>query len=336
LTLFDGPSIVLRVIEDERADLTGQTLDGRYRVERRIGLGGTGVVFQATQLRDNSKVALKTLRPCFVDHPDLGRRLRREAEVARRVRHPGIVPVLDEGTLTDGSPYVVMPLLYSESMARLLLRKTVLPVDMVAALVSRIAAILHAAHCSGYVHRDVKPEHLLLEPSPTGDLVAYLLDFGVCSSEDAPLDERDRERGKVFGTPSYVSPEQAAGECDIDGRADLFSLGVLAFEALTGRLPFSGSSVSKLLLRIIREDAPRVSDLMPKIDPAIDDIVARLLARDPNDRFPSARAVARALAPYVGDRKIVERQIASALKTAAASTAAAPTTHRTAAMQNVA
>ena len=336
MTLFDGPSIVLRVIEDERADLTGQTLDGRYRVERRIGLGGTGVVFQATQLRDNSKVALKTLRPCFVDHPDLGRRLRREAEVARRVRHPGIVPVLDEGTLTDGSPYVVMPLLYSESMARLLLRKTVLPVDMVAALVSRIAAILHAAHCSGYVHRDVKPEHLLLEPSPTGDLVAYLLDFGVCSSEDAPLDERDRERGKVFGTPSYVSPEQAAGECDIDGRADLFSLGVLAFEALTGRLPFSGSSVSKLLLRIIREDAPRVSDLMPKIDPAIDDIVARLLARDPNDRFPSARAVARALAPYVGDRKIVERQIASALKTAAASTAAAPTTHRTAAMQNVA
>jgi serine/threonine protein kinase len=336
LTRFDGASIVLRVIEDERADLTGQTLDGRYRVERRIGLGGTGVVFQATQLRDNSKVALKTLRPCFVEHPDLGRRLRREAEVARRVRHPGIVPTLDEGTLTDGSPYVVMPLLYSESMSRLLLRKTVLPVDMVAALVSRIAAILHAAHCSGYVHRDVKPEHLLLEPSPTGDLVAYLLDFGVCSSEDAPVDERERERGKVFGTPSYVSPEQAAGECDIDGRADLFSLGVLAFEALTGRLPFSGSSVSKLLLRIIREDAPRVSDLMPKIDPAIDDIVARLLARDPNDRFPSARAVARALAPYVGDRKIVERQIASAVKTSAATSAVAPATQRTAAMQNVA
>jgi len=336
LTGLDGPSIVLRVIEDERADLPGQVLDGRYRIERRIGLGGTGVVFEATQLRDNSKVALKTLRPCFVDHPDLGRRLRREAEVARRVRHPGIVPMFDDGTLVDGSPYLVMPLLLGESMTRLLLRKTVLPVDMVAALVSRIAAILHAAHCSGYVHRDVKPEHLLLEPSPTGDLVAFLLDFGVCSSEDAPVDEKDRERGKVFGTPSYVSPEQAAGEVEIDGRADLFSLGVLAFEALTGRLPFSGSTVSKLLLRIIREDAPRVSDLLPKIDPAIDDIVARLLARDPNDRFPSARAVARALAPYVGDRKMVERQIASSLKTVAASASVMPTTHRTAAMQNVA
>jgi serine/threonine-protein kinase len=333
---FDAPSIVLRVIEDERAELPGQVLDGRYRIERRIGLGGTGVVFEATQLRDNSKVALKTLRPCFVDHPDLGRRLRREAEIARRVRHPGIVPMMDDGTLIDGSPYVVMPLLTGESMTRLLLRKTVLPVDMVAALVSRIAAILHAAHCSGYVHRDVKPEHLLLEPSSTGDLVAYLLDFGVCSSEDAPPDEKDRERGKVFGTPSYVSPEQAAGEVEIDGRADLFSLGVLAFEALTGRLPFTGSTVSKLLLRIIREDAPRVSDLMPNVDPAIDDIVARLLARDPNDRFPSARAVARALAPYVGDRKMVERRIASTLKTAAVSAEALPTTHRTAAMANVA
>jgi serine/threonine-protein kinase len=229
-----------------------------------------------------------------------------------------------------------MPLLTGESMTRMLLRKTVLPVDTVAALVSRIAAILHAAHCTGYVHRDVKPEHLLLEPSSTGDLVAYLLDFGVCSSEDAPPDEKERERGKVFGTPSYVSPEQAAGEVEIDGRADLFSLGVLAFEALTGRLPFTGSTVSKLLLRIIREDAPRVSDLMPKIDPAIDDIVARLLARDPNDRFPSARAVARALAPYVGDRKLVERRIASSLKTAAVSGDALPTTHRSAAMANVA
>ncbi len=321
--------------EKERIELNGQTLDGRYRIERRIGLGGTGVVFEATCLRDGTRQAIKTLRPCFVDHPDLGRRLRREAEVARRVRHPGVVPTLDEGTLSDGSPYIVMPLLLGESMSRILLRKTVLPIDTVAALVSRIAAILHAAHCAGYVHRDVKPEHLLLESSPTGDLVGYLLDFGVCSSEDAPSDERDRERGKVFGTPSYCSPEQAAGENEIDGRADLFSLGVLAFEAISGRLPFSGSTVSKLLLRIIREDAPRLSDLMPKIDPAIDDIVARMLARDPNDRFPSARAVARALAPYVGDRKLVERRIAASLHATGSVVEATPTERNTA-MQNVA
>jgi serine/threonine-protein kinase len=305
-------------------------LDGRYKIGRRIGLGGTGVVFEATT-RDGATVAVKTLRPCFVDHPDLGNRLRREGEVARRVHHPGIITVYDEGTLYDGSPYIVMPLMMGESLNRLLLRSSDLPMDVVAALASRVAAILHAAHCAGYVHRDVKPEHVLLDRSATGDLVVHLLDFGVCSSHSAPVKERLREKGKVFGTPSYVSPEQAAGENEIDGRADLFSLGVLMFEALTGRLPFSGSTVSKLLVRIIREEAPRVSEVTPAIDPIADDVVARLLARDPEDRFPSARALARALAPHVGDRKLVERRIAGMLNVSSRAADTAPTMRRPAA-----
>jgi serine/threonine protein kinase len=177
---------------------------------------------------------------------------------------------------------------------------------------------------------------VLLEQSDTGDLSVQLLDFGVCSSVEAPADERERERGKVFGTRSYVSPEQAAGENEIDGRADLFGLGVLCFEALVGRLPFSGSSVSKLLLRIIREDAPRISDRVPHIDPTMDDIVARMLARDPDDRFPSARAVARALAPFVGDRKLVERQIAGSLRANTGSQGASATPRETAPAAKVA
>ncbi|MDD9935987.1 MAG: serine/threonine-protein kinase [Myxococcales bacterium] len=310
--------------------MRGRVLDGRYKIGRRIGLGGTGVVFEATT-RDGGTVAVKTLRPCFVEHPDLGRRLRREGEVAQRVHHPGIIQVFDSGTLHDGSPYIVMPLMMGESLNRLLLRSTELPMEMVAALASRVAAILHAAHCAGYVHRDVKPEHVLLDKSPTGDLVVHLLDFGVCSSANAPPAERNREKGKVFGTPSYVSPEQAAGENDIDGRADLFSLGVLMFEALSGRLPFSGSTVSKLLVRIIREDAPRVSELLPHVNPVADDVVARLLARDPEDRFPSARALARALAPHVGDRKLVERRIAAMLNVSSRAADTAPTVRRPAA-----
>jgi serine/threonine protein kinase len=207
-----------------------------------------------------------------------------------------------------------MPLLRGESLARVLLRVRSLPVAQVAAIVSRVAAILHSAHCAGYVHRDVKPEHVLLDLSPSGELLVYLLDFGVCSSKSAPGDERQREMGKVFGTPSYVSPEQAAGEVDVDARADLFSLGVLMFEALSGRLPFTAVSVSKLLVRIIREEAPRVRDLAPQLDPAVDDLVARLLARDKQDRFPSARALARALSPYVGERTLIEARVASALR----------------------
>ena len=307
--------MLLRV--EERGELRGQVLDGRYRIGRRIGLGGTGVVFEATCTQSSDVFALKTLRPCYVNHPDLGRRLRREAEVARRVRHPGVAPVLDEGTLDDGSPYIVMPLLTGESLNRVLLRMNHLPVGAVAALAGRVAAILHSAHCVGYVHRDVKPEHVLLDLSPSGELLVYLLDFGVCASREAPAEEREREKGKVFGTPSYVSPEQAAGECDVDGRADLFGLGILMFEALSGRLPFFGANVTKLLVRIIREDAPRLSELVPGVDPMIDHIVARLLARDPEDRFPSARALARALLPLIGERGQAEKHVASVLRAGA-------------------
>jgi serine/threonine protein kinase len=302
------------VRELEREELRGQTLNKRYRVIRRVGVGGTGIVFEAERLADGVGVALKTLRPCFVDHPDLGRRLQREAEVARRVRHPGIVPVLDEGALDDGSPYLVMPLLRGESLTRVLLRSAQLPVQSVALVIARVAAILHGAHCVGYVHRDVKPDHVLLDTGPRGELLVSLLDFGVCSSADAPKDEREREQGKVFGTPTYVSPEQAAGNPDIDARADLFSLGVVMFEALCGRPPFADASVSKLLVRIIREEAPRLSDVLPHVETAIDDIVARLLARDPHDRFPSARALTRALTPQIGERGRAEARLGASLR----------------------
>jgi serine/threonine-protein kinase len=271
-----------------------------------------------------------------VNHVDLGVRLRREAEVSRRVAHPGIVKVIDEGTLEDGSPYVVMPLMYGESLARLLLRNTELPDAEVAAIASRVAAILHSAHAVGYVHRDVKPEHVLLNRSATGDLTVHLLDFGVCSSAHADEQEKKRESGKVFGTPSYVSPEQASGKVDIDGRADLFSLGIVMFEALSGRVPFSGTTVSKLLIRIIRDDAPRVSAVQEGVDPNLDLLVSRLLAREPKDRLPSARAVSRALAPFVGDRRDVERRIASMLHETSHVADTAPTVRCTVPEQKVA
>lgn len=310
---------------EERSELRGTVLDNRYEVRDRIGLGGTGVVFEGVSLRGKTPVAIKTLRPCFVNHPDLGRRLRREGEVARRVRHPGIVPVIDEGTLEDGSPFIVMPLMSGESLARILLRSNELPTDEVCALMIRVAAILHSAHCAGYVHRDVKPEHVLLNRSATDDLVVHLLDFGVCSSADAPEDERKRENGKVFGTPSYVSPEQAAGEPNVDGRADLFSLGIVMFEALSGKLPFSGSTVSKLLVRIIRDDAPRLCEVAATIAPELDMLVAKLMAREPDERLPSARALARALSPHAGDRKLVERSLAARLHVRSQMTDTAPT-----------
>ncbi len=321
---------------NERSELCGQVIDGRYKIVRRIGIGGTGVVFEANCTFDGSKVAIKTLRPCFLHHIDLGTRLRREAEVSKRVAHPGVIKALDEGTLYDGSPYIVMPLMYGESLSRILLRMNELPQLEVAALTSRVATILHSAHVAGYVHRDVKPEHILLNRSATGELTVHLLDFGVCASATASEEEKKRECGKVFGTPSYVSPEQASGLANVDGRADLFSLGIVMFEALSGRVPFSGSTVSKLLLRIIRDDAPRVSDVVDGIDPNLDMIVSRLLARDPKNRLPSARALSRALAPLMGDRRPVERGLAEMLNETSRVLDTAPTVRCTVPEQRVA
>jgi serine/threonine-protein kinase len=293
----------------ERAELSGTVLEGKYRIGRRIGVGGTGVVFEAERLADGEVLVVKTMRPVFADNVDLQRRLRREVEVARSVPHPGIVPVLDEGVLPDGSPYIVMVRVEGESLSRTLLREGVLPPAEVAAIAMRVSAILHAAHARGYVHRDVNPEHDILNRNERGALDVTLLDFGVCAADTAPRDEKERERGRVFGTPTYVSPEQACGKPEVDARADVFGLGVLMFEALVGRVPFSAANVASLLRRIIREDAPRVGLLAPLVDRELDAVVAKALAREPNERFTSARALARALAPHAGDRWASERTL---------------------------
>ncbi|MEM1413359.1 MAG: serine/threonine-protein kinase [Myxococcota bacterium] len=298
---------------EERAELRGRTLDGRWALGACIGVGGTGVVFEATRLSDGHPCVVKTLRPVYAYNRDLCRRLRREGEVARVVSHPAIVPAIGEGLLDDGSPYVVLERIHGEGLHRLLRRVDLLPEDEVAAIALRVLDVLQHAHAHGYVHRDVKPEHVVLEALPDGTLGFHLLDFGVCAAESAPHDERERERGRVFGTPSYVSPEQASGNPDVDGRADLFGLGIVLFEALTGRLPFSGANVTMLLKRIIREEAPRLSSLSA-VSPAMEAVVARLLARKREGRYANARAAMRALRACCPDRAAAEARLASRLE----------------------
>jgi serine/threonine protein kinase len=316
---------------EERSELRGTTLDGRYRLGACIGVGGTGVVFEATRIPDGHSVVVKTLRPVFAFHTDLVRRLRREGEVARRVAHPSIVPVLDEGLLSDGSPYLVMERIGGEPLHRLLHRVGILDAPEALAIVRRVCDVLHRAHAFGYVHRDVKPEHVVLGRNVDGDLTVRLLDFGVCAADTAPADERERERGRVFGTPSYVSPEQACGDPDVDARADVFGLGVVLFESLAGRVPFAGSTVTNLLRRIIREDAPPLSQCAPQISPELEALVARMLARKREDRFPTARAVGRAIAPLLPEARTAERRLAASLRVGGSLAGAATTVHQTAA-----
>jgi serine/threonine-protein kinase len=300
--------------QPERADLYGRVVGERYRLRRPLGIGGTSVVFEAERIADGAEVVVKTLRDTFAFHPELVRRLKREADVAREIAHPGIVPVLDEGLLEDGSPFIVLERLSGECVARLLQRRGPLPPPYVAVITLRAAAILHAAHVHGYVHRDVKPEHIVLDRTYDGRLDVRILDFGVCASSRASVEERNAERGRVYGTPAYVSPEQAAGKPDVDARADVFSLGIFMFEALTGRVPFTGANVANVLRRILREDAPRVGLLLPDLDLRFDDVVSRALARKPEERFPRARALARALLPLCGDRRRIESELAQLVR----------------------
>jgi len=299
----------------ERSELRGTYLDGKYRLGDFLGAGGTGLVFEATRIADAYPVVVKVLRPVFAQSPDLIRRLRREAEVAQAVAHPGIVPVIDEGLLEDGSPYLVLERVGGESLAQLLMRRGRLSVLETAALSVRLASVLHVVHTHGYVHRDVKPEHVLLDRRPSGGLDVRLIDFGVCAAWNAAAEEREKERGRVFGTPSYCSPEQAAGDPNVDGRADLFAMGIVAFECLVGRLPFGGANVDALLRAIITQDAPKLSDYLLGIEDAFDDLVARAMCRTPGGRPPTARAYARSMLAFTGQRLASERLLAATLRT---------------------
>jgi serine/threonine-protein kinase len=312
-------------VSDERSELRGQLLDGRYRIGNAIGMGGTGIVYEAERLATLERVVVKMLRPTHSGNPDLMSRVLREVEVARRVFHPGIVPVIDHGTLYDGSPYLVMKHMRSESLSSYLQRCGPLNTRQISVIVARLSSILHSVHRHGYVHRDIKPEHILLNRGGCGELDVHLLDFGVCAADTAPPDERARERGRVYGTPNYASPEQASGNPFVDARADLFGIGITMFEALTSKLPFTGSDVTAVLRRIIGEDAPRARHLSPHVDDQMDGLIAKLLSRNPAGRHPSARALMRALDPWLQDRVATERVLAATLHVAPDTSSIRPT-----------
>ncbi len=280
------------MLSTQRRELWGALLDDRYRLGRPLGTGATAVVFAARD-RDNRSVAIKLLdRPHAAD-AELIRRLRSEARISAAIRHPGIVACLDQGTLHDGSPYVVFERVRGDSLLALLRRWGRLSVGETLVVAQRVARVLAAVHSAGYVHRDVKPEHVML-CSDGPQLSVRLIDFGVCIGPGTE-NELARNGFGVYGTPGYASPEQAAAE-DVDARSDLFGLGATLYEALSGKLPFSGSNAAAVLTRTLSVDALPLSRLRPDCPRAVEAMVGQLLSRDRELRPHSARVVARDLA----------------------------------------
>jgi serine/threonine-protein kinase len=264
-------------------------LAGRYALERELGHGGMATVYLGQDLRHHREVAIKVLRPELgaLLGPD---RFTREIRIAAALNHPHILPLYDSGE-AGGLLFYVMPCVRGGSVRQRLAGERQLPIEEAVGIARQAAAALDYAHAHGLVHRDIKPENILLHEGE-----AMVTDFGIALAAETGPGERLTATGLTLGTPEYMSPEQATGERALDARSDVYSLGCVLYELLAGEPPHSGNTARSLIARRLTEPAPRVRRVRPEVPAAVDEAVARALAVDPADRFPSASTFADALA----------------------------------------
>jgi serine/threonine-protein kinase len=270
-----------------------RVLDEKYRLEQLLGRGGMGAVYRARDMRLDRLVAVKVVRAELLGDPEARRRFRREAQIVARLQHPGIVAIFDYGSLPDGGAYLVMELVRGEDLRRVLVREGSLEPERATRILSSVCSAIEAAHRQGVLHRDLKPENILL---PGDDCEAKVLDFGVAKIIDR--DRRDATmadsgtvltvEGAVVGTPAYMAPEQLRGQTP-DARTDVFSLGVIAYEMLTGNLPFGRGTLADVILAQSRGVSQGSVDGLP---PPLARAVRMALELDPDRRPPSPQAFA--------------------------------------------
>jgi serine/threonine protein kinase len=270
----------------------GIVLQGTYRIVRPLAEGGCGEIYLAAHTRLPGRFAVKLLHRSLVRDSDAFSRFQQEAEITSSLRHPHIVQVFDFNITDSGVPYLVMELLEGRLLAQRIAAGALAPATA-ADIIDQIASALHAAHSRGIVHRDLKPENvMLLADAGVPDFVK-VLDFGISQASWRP---RLTEGERVAGTPQYMSPEQACGLREqIDHRSDQFSLAAIAYVLLTGREPFTGDNPIAVLYEVVHQDPPPPSQVIPTLNPEIDAVVMRGLAKESADRYPNVLAFASAL-----------------------------------------
>ncbi len=275
----------------------GTVIVGRYRIESVLGEGGMGTVYRARRLDLPMTVALKTLRPERADDAEFVARFVREGEALAKMRHPHVVDILDVGT-HGGTPFLVMALLEGESLSeRLATRGPFDQTDLVDLIVPVLAA-LSTAHARGIVHRDIKPDNIVIERTPNGLEHPRLVDFGI-SRLDAPLDgQRLTQSDRIVGTPLYMAPEQAQHARAADPRSDQYALGVTLYECASGGSPFEVATLGALLLAASQGRTRPLHRVAPHLDPGFCALVHRAMDPNPDRRFEDIDALARALLPY--------------------------------------
>ncbi len=289
------PTIVVGGSGTGSAISVGALVDGKYRVDAVIGQGGMGAVFRAWDVRLERSVAIKVVRGDLIADPDSRLRFRRESQIVARLQHPSIVTVFDYGNLADGAAFLVMEFVPGEDLRHFLKREGKLETARMAALMHGIAGGVEIAHKSGIFHRDLKPENILLPESGTGPKV---VDFGVAklSTPGSGDGSTLSVAGTIVGTPAYMPPEQLRGEA-VDARADVFSLGVMAYEMLTARLPYTGASLFDIGMKQVEGKID-----LSGIDPAIAPVIQQAIAYDKEKRPQSAAAFAEAVAAAVSSK----------------------------------
>ena len=283
-----GTAVMPPASDDPLRHALEAKLAGQYRVLRLLGHGGMGSVYLARDLTLEREVAIKVVKPAS-DSRSLYDRFRREAKTAAKLAHPNIVPLHAFGEV-GGMPYFVMGYVRGESLADRLRREGRMPEEEVRRIVVEIADALDHAHRQGVVHRDVKPDNVLLEDASGR---ALLTDFGVAKAINQS--EALTQYGSVVGTPHYMSPEQAAGRADIDGRSDIYSLGIMAYAMVAGRLPHDGNTAAEILSKHLTQDPPPLRSLAPSASDSTVQAIARCMAKEPAARWPDARSLKLAM-----------------------------------------
>lgn len=276
-------------MSDSLYDRISSAISSQYRIENEIGRGGMSIVYRAHDLRLNRSVAIKVLPPELALDPAVRSRFMREAQTSAQLSHPNIVPIYDVGE-GDGVAYFVMALVTGGNLGFMLEQRPLRPIDEVRRVLAEVADALAYAHLRGVIHRDIKADNILLESDRGRSMVT---DFGIARAMEGGA--RLTQTGIAVGTPTYMSPEQAVGDRHIDGRSDVYSLGVVGYQMLTGRVPFTASNSMALLLKHVSERPQPVLELRPETPRALAEAVERALAKTPETRWPTAAAFREAV-----------------------------------------